>query len=85
MTDAHDAPSTPAAHREPPVAAHDEHGTGPHGVGDHGDDGGHDDHGHATERLGPIDVAAWGAGALGIVIGLVVVLCFALSTGRLGA
>ena len=29
---------------------------------------------------GPIDVAAWGAGALGVGLGLVVAACFALAT-----
>jgi hypothetical protein len=45
----------------------------------------HDEHGHVDpldeeEPLGPIDVAAWGAGALGVLIGLVVAFCFALAT-----
>ena len=47
---------------------------------DHGDDHGHDDHGHVEEPLGPIDVAAWGAGVLGVAIGLAVALCFVLAT-----
>jgi hypothetical protein len=51
-----------------------------HTTDDHGDDHGHDDHAHADEPLGPIDVAAWGAGIVGIVIGLVVALCFVLAT-----
>ncbi len=63
----------------------DDHGGPVHGTADHGDDGGHDDHGHAEEPLGPIDVAAWGAGALGIAIAAVTVLCFALATGAIGA
>ena len=33
-----------------------------HPTDDHGDDHGHDDHAHGEEPLGPIDVAAWGAG-----------------------
>ena len=37
-----------------------------HLTDDHGDDHGHDDHAHGEEPLGPIDVAAWGAGVLGI-------------------
>jgi hypothetical protein len=42
---------------------------------DHGDDGGHDDHPHGDEvALGPIDVPRWGAAALGVLLGLVVVL-----------
>lgn len=48
---------------------------------DHGDDQGHDDHGHddhghGGEALGPFDLPAWGAAALGIVLGLVVVFAF---------
>jgi hypothetical protein len=58
---------------------------GPHGVGDHGEDHGHDDHAHVDgEALGPIDLVAWGAGALGIAAGLVVALVLAASTGWLG-
>ena len=47
---------------------------------DHGDDHGHDDHGHVEEPLGPVDVAAWGAGVLGVAIGLAVAVCFGLAT-----
>jgi hypothetical protein len=71
-------------HREPHVGdvpGHDgaaDH----HAVADHGDDGGHDDHGHASEPLGPIDIYAWSAGAVGILLGLAVALAFALSVGR---
>jgi hypothetical protein len=39
-----------------------------------------DDHAHDEEPLGPIDLASWGAGALGIVVGVAVALCFALAT-----
>ena len=46
-----------------------------------GHDHGHDDHAHAEEALGPIDVAAWGAGVLGIAAGLLIVACFMLATG----
>jgi len=51
-----------------------------HALDDHGDDHGHDDHAHAEETLGPIDRAAWGAGILGVVIGIVVAFCFVLAT-----
>lgn len=51
-----------------------------HDLSDHGDDHGHDDHAHAEEALGPIDWLAWGAGALGIVIGVAIALCFVLAT-----
>ena len=52
-----------------------------HEPDDHGDDHGHDDHAHGSETLGPIDVAAWGAGALGVALGLVVTIAFMMSTG----
>lgn len=58
-------------------AAHaDHHMVGPHESGDdHGDDHGHDDHAHGGgEALGPIDVTAWGAAVLGIVLGLIVLV-----------
>ena len=62
-------------------AAHDEHTVGPHGAtDDHGGDHGHDDHAHGSEQLGPMDPKAWGAGALGIALGLVVVFCMVLAT-----
>jgi hypothetical protein len=56
---------------------------GHHQTDDHGDDHGHDDHAHGEEPLGPIDVFAWGAGAVGLVLGAVVAACFALATGAL--
>ena len=60
-------------HREPHGAA------APHGVAD--DAGAHGGHGGTPEDpLGPVDVAAWGAGALGIVLGLVVAACFLVAT-----
>lgn len=70
---------------------HEPHsGASPHGAADdvpgHDTDaaGGHDEHGHGGgERLGPIDTAAWGAGAFGVVLGLVVVACFALASGAI--
>lgn len=49
-----------------------------HRPDDHGDDHGHDDHAHADEVLGPIDVAAWGAGVLGVAVALVIAACLAL-------
>ena len=51
---------------------------------DHGDDHGHDDHAHGEEALGPVDVAAWGAGVLGIVLGAAVAFCFGMATGYFG-
>jgi hypothetical protein len=52
-----------------------------HGVTDHGSDGEHDDHAHDDgDELGPVDVAAWGAGALGVLLGVLVALCFWFAT-----
>jgi hypothetical protein len=51
-----------------------------HALDDHGDDHGHDDHAHVDEALGPVDRAAWGAGILGVVIGIVIAFCFVLAT-----
>jgi len=58
---------------------------GPHGAADdHGGTHGHDDHAHgADEALGPLDLRAWGAGALGIVLGLLVVGALLIATGVL--
>lgn len=49
----------------------------PHGTNDHAHPG-------EGDALGPVDVAAWGAGAIGIAIGLVVAVCFAVATGAVG-
>ena len=65
MSDDHD-PADPPAHEG--AVAH-------HQTEDHSDD-----HGPAEEALGPIDVAAWGAGLLGLVIGVVIAACFVLAT-----
>jgi hypothetical protein len=51
-----------------------------HAPDDHGEEHGHDDHAHGDGLLGPIDVIAWGAGVLGVVLGLAIALGFALST-----
>lgn len=60
------------------VAAH-------HLPDDHGEDHGPDDHAHRDEEaLGPIDAAAWTAGAVGVLVGLVIAAAFALSTGAIG-
>ena len=50
---------------------------------DHGDDHGHDDQAHGEEPLGPIDGAAWGAGLLGVLIGVTIAFCFVLATTAL--
>jgi hypothetical protein len=51
-----------------------------HGTGDHGEDHGHDDHAHDAEALGPIDIEAWGAMAIGVAAGLLIVLFLVLTT-----
>ncbi len=51
-----------------------------HGADDHGETDGHDDHAHDGDALGPVDVPAWGALALGIGAALLVVLCLVIST-----
>lgn len=62
-------------HRPDPHAG--ESMVGAHGAADdHGADHGHDDHAHAGDSLGPINLAAWGAAALGIVLGLIVLFAF---------
>jgi hypothetical protein len=51
-----------------------------HKTDDRGDDTEHDDHAHAEEPLGPIDVPAWGAGVVGVLLGLAVALAFWMAT-----
>ena len=36
---------------------------------------------HASLGPGPLDVRRWSAGAVGILLGLVVVLCFVVAAG----
>jgi hypothetical protein len=52
--------------------ANDDHGDA------HGDDG-HGD-GNGEDSLGPINVAAWGAGLFGAIVGLVIAACFVVAT-----
>ena len=35
---------------------------------------------HGEEPLGPINVAAWGAGLFGAIVGLVIAACFVVAT-----
>lgn len=57
-----------------------------HAPDDHGDVHGHDDHAHdGGEALGPVDVTAWGAGAIGVLLGLAVAFCFVLATSGVAA
>jgi hypothetical protein len=62
--------------------------TGPHGsMDDHGESHGHDDHAHSGSEssvLGPVDVQAWGAGLIGIVLGLLVALAIGVASGSVG-
>lgn len=51
-----------------------------HANGDAGEEHGHDDHAHAEESLGPVDAPAWGAGILGVLLGLAVAVAFFLAT-----
>lgn len=51
-----------------------------HATDEHGDEHGHDDHAQAAEALGPIDRPAWGAGILGVLLGLAVAVAFVLAT-----
>jgi hypothetical protein len=60
----------------PGAAAH-------HETDDHGDEHGHDDHAHAEEPLGPVDGPAWGAGVLGVLLGLAVAAAFVLATAAI--
>jgi hypothetical protein len=75
----------PAQASAPPPADHALHHPGDvadeaHGPDDHGDTDGHDDHAHGGDALGPIDVQAWGALALGVGAGLLVVVGLLIST-----
>jgi hypothetical protein len=55
-----------------------------HAPDDHGEEHGHDDHAHSDgDILGPIDVIAWGAGVIGVALGLAIAFAFALSTASL--
>jgi hypothetical protein len=56
---------------------------GGHGADDHADAPGHehDDHVHGAEVLGPIDWAAWGAGVLGVFIGVTMATILAVIGG----
>jgi hypothetical protein len=58
--------------------------TGPHGsMADHGEDHGHDDHAHAAEDEVRIDLPAWAAGILGVLLGVAVVVVIAIASGAL--
>jgi hypothetical protein len=62
-----DAPTPDGAAADQANDAHD---------ADHADDV----HGHGEDSLGPINVAAWGAGLFGAIVGLVIAACFVVAT-----
>lgn len=68
-----------------PASAHADDGmVGPHGSNaDHGADHGHDAHAHGEAPAEKVDLPAWGAGALGVVLGIAVVIALVLATGGL--
>ena len=77
VSDPHDpaADSTEAAGTE---THHEPHGAAmPHGAADDITDQGEDEHG--MPALGPVDVEAWLAAALGVALGLVVALCLVIA------
>jgi hypothetical protein len=75
--DAHD-PAVEAAEATGTETHHEPHGGAmPHGAADDIADHGEDD--HAAMALGPIDVEAWLAGALGVALGLVVAVCLVIA------
>jgi hypothetical protein len=59
---------------------HGAHAAPAHDAG-HGTAHGHDDHGHAADTLGPIAWRMWGAGVLGVLAALAVVVGVVLATG----
>lgn len=74
----------PIVTADPHVNPHaDDSMVGPHGLpADHGETHGHDDHAHAdAAKLGPLDRAAWGAGLVGLLLGLAVAIALAMSSG----
>ena len=82
MTDPTATP-TPAAGGTPDPAH--EHAAGDaHHADAHDGATGHDAPGHHDDPLGPIDWRAWGAGVLGVALGLGVAVVFGLTTGLLG-
>jgi hypothetical protein len=46
----------------------------------HSEPADHDEHGHADEAIGPVNWPAWGAGALGLLVAVVMVVVFAIAT-----
>lgn len=71
MTDHH--ATTPAPHAPGPAHHADEHHADEH-------EPGHDEHGHHVDTIGAIDWRMWGVGVLGVVVALVVIAGFVVST-----
>ena len=79
MTDVHHLDDTELP--DTTVVQHASDDADAHGQNAHADDGdGHDAHGHDEESLGPVDVPAWGAGIIGVLLGIAVAAAFALAT-----
>ena len=77
MTHPHD-PAAEAAEAAGSEIQHEPHGAAmPHGAAD--DIAAHGDEDHAAAALGPIDVEAWLAAALGVALGLIVALCLVIA------
>jgi hypothetical protein len=77
VTDPHD-PASAQAETPDTDARHEPHGAemphdAPDDIADHGEAD------HTMAALGPVDVEAWLAGALGIALGLVVGLCLVIA------
>jgi hypothetical protein len=84
----HQASSDPAAATTPADLHADPHAsdamTGPHGsMDDHGADHGHDDHAHAGQAIQQVNLPAWGAGVLGVLLGVAVVIALAIASGSI--
>ena len=77
MIDPHE-PAAEQAEATGTETHHEPHGGAmPHGAAD--DIAAHGEEDHAPTALGPIDVEAWLAAALGVALGLVVALCLVIA------
>ena len=71
-----------------PAGGHDGGHSDAGSVAGHGDAAAHAaDHGahggHEAMSLGPVDWTAWGIGVVGVLAGVIVAVCAALSTGAI--
>lgn len=83
-------PDEPLATDSATETHHEPHGSAaPHGAADDVPEHEMDDHGghpeHGAEELGPVDVPAWTAGVVGVLLGLVVVACLVVAGSTPGA